>query len=100
MFGQGFASMSAPSKELERVVISNAFHHGGHPVLRRHTQAVAIEGPDAADNIKPAKSKSTEPTDGLAGLRMSIGFAIRDLADTGDRRRVVEGKWEEVGDKT
>ena len=29
LYGQGFVSLSAPSKELERLVMSNGFHHGG-----------------------------------------------------------------------
>lgn len=82
-FGQGFASMSAPSKELERLVLANGFHHGGHPVLRRHAQVVAVEGPDAADNIKPAKNKSTERIDGIVGTVMAIGIAMSDTGDEG-----------------
>lgn len=81
MFGQGFASMSAPSKELERLVLANGFHHGGHPVLKRHAQVVAIEGPDAADNIKPAKNKSNERVDGIVAMVMAIGLAAKDTGD-------------------
>jgi phage terminase large subunit-like protein len=74
-FGQGYASMSAPSKELERLVLCNGFHHGGHPVLKRHAQVVAVEQ-DPADNIKPAKNKSTERIDGIVATIMAIGIAI------------------------
>jgi phage terminase large subunit-like protein len=74
LMGQGFASLSAPSKELERLVMCNGFHHGGHPILRRHAQVVAIET-DAADNIKPAKNKSTERIDGVAALINALGIA-------------------------
>jgi len=76
-FGQGFASLSAPSKELERLVLSNGFEHGGHPILRRHAQAVAVET-DAAGNIKPAKSKSAQRIDGIAGLVTAIGVSDKD----------------------
>ena len=81
--------MSAPSKELERLVLANGFHHGGHPVLHRHAQVVAIEGPDAADNIKPAKNKSTERIDGIVGLVMAIGLAMQN---PGDEKSVYEGR--------
>ncbi|MBX3536446.1 MAG: terminase large subunit [Chelatococcus sp.] len=77
MFGQGFASMSAPAKELERLVLSNGFHHGGHPLLRRHAQVVAVV-PDPADNIKPDKSKVTERIDGIVALCMALGIAAKD----------------------
>ena len=82
-FGQGYASMSAPSKELERLVLANGFHHGGHPVLHRHAQVVAVEGPDPADNIKPAKNKSTERIDGIVATVMAIGIAMQDTGGDG-----------------
>lgn len=77
LFGQGFASMSPPAKELERLVMSNGFHHGGHPVLRDHAKAVAVET-DAAGNIKPSKGKSSLRIDGIAALTMALGIAARD----------------------
>ncbi|MGY3527706.1 terminase large subunit [Bradyrhizobium sp. USDA 4452] len=76
LMGQGFASLSAPSKELERLVMCNGFHHGGHPVLRRHAQVVAVET-DPADNIKPAKNKSTERIDGIAALVNALAIAAK-----------------------
>jgi phage terminase large subunit-like protein len=76
LFGQGFASMSAPAKELERLVMANGFDHGGHPLLRRHAQAVAVES-DAADNIKPAKDRSSIRIDLIVALVMAIGIAAR-----------------------
>lgn len=80
MFGQGFASMSSPAKELERLVLCNGFYHGGNPVLKRHAQVVAIDE-DAADNIKPAKNKSTERIDGIVSMVMAIGIAMKDAGE-------------------
>lgn len=74
LFGQGMVSLSAPSKELERLVISNGFHHGGHPMFRRHAQAVAVEV-DAAENIKPTKAKSNGRIDLVAALVDALGIA-------------------------
>lgn len=74
LFGQGFVSLSAPSKELERMVMCNGFHHGGQPLLRRHAQAVAVEV-DAVENIKPTKAKSNGRIDGIAALVNAIGIA-------------------------
>ncbi len=82
LFGQGFASMSPPAKELERLVLCNGFHHGGNPVLRRHAQVVAVEQ-DPAENIKPAKNKSTERIDGVVGACMAIGIASKDTGGDG-----------------
>jgi phage terminase large subunit-like protein len=78
LFGQGFASLNAPAKELERLVLKNGFHHGGHPVLRRHAEVVAVET-NAPGDIKPAKNKSTERIDGVAALVNAIGIAAKDI---------------------
>lgn len=83
LYGQGFASMSAPSKEIERLVLCNGFHHGGHPILRRHAQVVAVEE-DPAGNIKPAKNKSTERIDGIVAMAMALGIAAKDEGEGGN----------------
>lgn len=74
LYGQGFVSLSAPSKELERLVMCNGFYHGGHPLLRRHAQAVAVVQDDA-ENIKPTKAKSNGRIDGVAALVNALGIA-------------------------
>lgn len=77
LYGQGYFSMNPPAKELERLVLCNGFHHGGHPVLRQHAQAVAVETNPVGD-IKPVKPKSTVRIDGIIGACMAIGIAARD----------------------
>ncbi len=73
-FGQGFKDMSAPTKELEKLVISAKLRHGGPPVLRWMASHVSVET-DAAGNLKPSKKKSTERIDGLVAAIMAIGRA-------------------------
>jgi phage terminase large subunit-like protein len=73
-FGQGYASMSAPSKELEKLVLGKALRHNGHPVLRWNASNVMVET-DAAGNIKPSKRKSTDRIDGIVALVMAVGIA-------------------------
>lgn len=80
-FGQGFGSMSAPSKELEKIVISKKLRHGNNPVLNWMASNVAIEQ-DAAGNIKPSKKKSTERIDGIVALVMALGRMISQPPDT------------------
>jgi phage terminase large subunit-like protein len=81
-FGQGFKSMTGPSKELERLVVSRQLQHGGHPVLRWMAANVAVET-DAADGLKPTKAKSAEKIDGIVALIMGIGEAlVRTAAKT------------------
>lgn len=81
-FQQGFVSMSPPSKELERRVMSNDLYHGDHPVLDRHAKVVAVET-DPAGNIKPTKAKSVQRIDGVAALVNAIGVASKDEGDSG-----------------
>ena len=74
-FGQGFASMAAPMRELEKLIIGRQLIHGGHPVLRWMASNVAIKQ-DAAGNLKPDKAKSRDRIDGIVALTMAIGRAI------------------------
>lgn len=80
LFGQGYASMSAPAKELERLVLANGFDHGGHPVLRQHAKVCAIET-DPAGNIKPSKQGSSQRIDGVVGGVMALGIALHEPAE-------------------
>lgn len=74
-FGQGFASMSGPMKELERLIVAGELAHGNNPVLRwMADNLVAREDP--AGNIKPDKSKSIEKIDGMVALIMALARAI------------------------
>ena len=74
--GQGFASMSAPTKELDKLIVGGTLRHGGHPVLRWMAGNVAIEQ-DPAGNVKPSKRKSTEKIDGIVALVMALDRATR-----------------------
>jgi phage terminase large subunit-like protein len=73
-FGQGYGSMSAPSKQLEALVVSGRMLHGGHEVLTWQAGNVAIQRDGAADNIKPSKARSTERIDGIVSLVMAVGI--------------------------
>jgi phage terminase large subunit-like protein len=85
-FGQGYASMSAPSKFLEWLVYSASLVHGGNPVSDWMSQNVVVTE-DEARNIKPVKSKSTGRIDGIVALIMAIGVALTpDDIDTSEPR--------------
>ena len=71
-FGQGFISMSAPTEELERLIIARQIEHQGSRVLRWQVGHV-ITTSDAAGNKKPDKKKSREKIDGLVATIMGIG---------------------------
>jgi len=79
-FGQGFASMTAPTKEIERLVLERKLGHGGNPVMRWMASNVVAEQ-DAAGNLKISKAKSTEKVDGMTALAMAIGRAMVQEAE-------------------
>jgi hypothetical protein len=64
-FRQGFRSMAAPTRELEKLIVSRKLAHGGNPVTRWMAANVAV-AQDPAGNLKPAKDKSTERIDGMS----------------------------------
>ena len=72
-FGQGFGSMSSPSKRTENLVCSEKLRHAGHPVLAWMAANVAVQS-DHQGNIKPSKAKSTERIDGMVALVMALGI--------------------------
>lgn len=76
-FGQGFQSMTSPTKEVERLVLDKEIAHGGHPVLRWMMSNCAVEI-DPAGNIKPSKKKSTEKIDGVVSMIMAVGVSGDD----------------------
>lgn len=75
-FGQGFASMSPPMKELERLVLSRKLVHGNNPVLTWMADNL-VARMDPSGNIKPDKDKSREKIDGIVALIMAIDLALR-----------------------
>ena len=72
-FGQGYGSMSSPSKQLENIVLAEKIRHDSHPVLSWMAANVAVQA-DHAGNIKPSKAKSTERIDGIVALVMALGI--------------------------
>jgi phage terminase large subunit-like protein len=84
-FGQGFASMSSPSKLLETATIGKRIRHAGNPVLAWQMSNVQIKIDDAA-NIKPTKkhSHSTARIDGVVALIMALGLASGENHGTSD----------------
>jgi phage terminase large subunit-like protein len=70
-FGQGYASMSPAAKDFETLITAKKIRHDGHPVLRWCIGNCSIES-DAAGNIKPSKSKSSEKIDALIASVMAV----------------------------
>ena len=85
-FGQGYASMNGPMKELERLILNQGIAHGGNPVLTWMADNLVVRQ-DPAGNLKPDKEKSREKIDGMVALVMGLARAI---VNDGGRRSVYE----------
>jgi phage terminase large subunit-like protein len=78
-FGQGFLSMSHPTKSLRELVYSMQIIHGGNPVLRWNISCAHTVS-DAAANIKVVKQdkrKNYNRIDGVITTIMGLDRAMR-----------------------
>jgi phage terminase large subunit-like protein len=73
--GQGFISLNAPTKELERLALSRKLRHGGHPVMDWMMRNAVVQT-DAAGNIKLTKKKSSGKIDGAAATVNAIAALL------------------------
>ena len=83
-FGQGYASMNAPTNELLKLVLENKLNHGGHPVLRWMADCMTVKQ-DPAGNLKPVKPdrrKTGKRIDGIVAMIMGLDRAIRHKDET------------------
>jgi phage terminase large subunit-like protein len=78
--GQGFASMSPPTKEWEGLIRSQRYRHGGNPIMRWMIDNVRIRS-DPAGNVKIDKGRSADKVDGAVAAVMALDRALR--ADEG-----------------
>lgn len=74
--GQGFASMSPPTKELLRLIVSRQLLTGGNSVLTFMADNAGGET-DAAENLKFSKTRSASRIDGLVAGVMALDGAMR-----------------------
>ena len=72
---QGFASMSAPTREFERRCVAGQLAHDGNPVLAWMLSGAMIVR-DPADNMKVTKQKSTTRVDGIVAAIMALAGAM------------------------
>ena len=88
-FGQGYGSMSAPTKEFEKLVLTGKIEHFGNPVLRWMLASTLVKT-DPAGNIKPDKEKSTQKIDGIVAAIMALGEWM--TAQANDERNPYENR--------
>jgi phage terminase large subunit-like protein len=80
MFGQGFASMAAPTKELLRVILTKLLKQNNNPVMNWMIDNVVVRF-DPAGEMKPDKAKSGDKIDGVVALIMGLDRAMRHKND-------------------
>ena len=76
--GQGFLSMAAPMKSLERLLLARKIRHGGNPLLRWQADNVSVKM-DPAGNLKPDKAASQGKIDGIVALTMALDRVTRHV---------------------
>ena len=79
-FGQGYASMSAPTKQIEVLSLQGKLNHDKNEVLNWMCSNVVLRR-DPSDNIKIDKDKSIDKVDGMVALCMALGIAIKDIEE-------------------
>jgi len=80
----GMKTMSAPTKELMRLVMTKRLRHGGNPVLRWMADNLVVKhGP--TDLIMPDKEKSADKIDGMVALITALEVATRLGKEDQDR---------------
>lgn len=79
-FGQGYKSMSDPTKGLMRMILDRRINHGGNAVLRWNASNLVVTQ-DPAANIKPDKSKANQKIDGIVSVIMALGVEMGEQQD-------------------
>lgn len=97
-FGQGFGSMSAPSKELLRLVLAELIEHND-PLLTWAMSNVVVDKNPAGD-IKPDKSKVAEKIDPAVATIMAIGISMGIEDEEEDKDAAVSAHLEKHGIRT
>lgn len=77
-FVQGTRSYTAPTKELDAMLLALKLDHGDNPVLAWMASNLKVVRPDRNDNVVPSKKHSTGRIDGMTALIMAIGRSLLD----------------------
>jgi phage terminase large subunit-like protein len=88
--GQGFATMSGPTKEFLRLVAGGLYRHGGNPLIRWQAENL-ITRTDPSGNIKPDKAKSADKIDSIVAAVMALDRALRNAAEQAEEDYAAAG---------
>ncbi len=77
--GQGFATASAPLKDILRLVLRGNYRHGGTPVMAWQTDNLAVTF-DPSGNVKPDKANVADKIDGWSAVVNAHGEFMDNAA--------------------
>lgn len=72
-FGQGFLSMTAPTKRYEELILDGDYVHDGNPI-KRWMAANAVVETNASESMKVTKKLSSEKVDGIVTDIMALAM--------------------------
>lgn len=83
-FGQGYASMAAPTRRFLELVSAGKLRHGNNPILRWMAGNAAAEAEHAGADapLKFSKRKSKEKIDGIIAATMAVGIAMTNPSES------------------
>lgn len=92
--GQGYASTTAPLKDMLRLVLKGNYRHSGNPVMIWMTDNLAV-AMDPSGNVKPDKASCAEKIDGWSACVNAHGeymdnAALKEAPPQGSSPAVVE----------
>lgn len=94
--GQGYASLSAPTKQLDRLVRQHRIRHAGNPALRWMADSLHVKRDDN-DNVRPVKpdrERSAKRIDGM--VPMLIGLFGWQHYSTGPGTAYDDDYWDDA----
>jgi phage terminase large subunit-like protein len=77
--GQGYATASAPLKDIQRLVLGKRYRHSGNPVMIWMTDNLAV-AMDPSGNVKPDKASCAEKIDGWSAAVNAHGESMDNAA--------------------
>lgn len=77
---QGYATLTAPCKELERCVINHTFDHGNNPVIEWMISNVEVQT-DVNGNIRPVRPEHNSGSKKIDGVMAAVYMVAVAMAD-------------------
>lgn len=74
--GMGYGSLSAPTKEFLKLILTGKFRHADDPVLEWQIDNLAVAEQMTTGDVKPAKNVSGEKIDGVVATIIALFCAL------------------------